>query len=288
MITGNPNLVAMLNDYKLTHLLTTEGRASLPVFQVLRGRPNLQVKNTTEDEITRVTRFLRNRAIAPILKQVIRLRLHINASIPANDLFPTNGYQVKRMSLLKSSEIKDSYVNEAENLICDYKSGMLLTPGEVRHWSGKLRKLTSTKHKCAILRVAHGDIYTNDRLVRFGLANDSRCLSCDNQNETLVHRLVECPIARESWVKLEEQIEYMGLQTLTSITLENILGAGPDSDPSKLELTLRAELLSRIMSKCNGPYSAVATVKASLNTIRVVERLDKPMRDKLEAAARSL
>ena len=80
----------------------------------------------------------------------------------------------------------------------------------------------------------------------------------------------------------------MGLQTLTSITLENILGAGPDSDPSKLELTLRAELLSRIMSKCNGPYSAVATVKASLNTIRVVERLDKPMRDKLEAAARSL
>ena len=181
--------------------------------------------------------------------------------------------------MIKTSELKIHLKSDADSLICSYKSGLLLTPGEVRNWTAKVRKLTSSKHKCTILRVAHGDVYTNDRLFRFGLSNDPKCLSCGNSDDSLQHRIVECSLANEAWLKLEEQIDYIGLQPMQAITLENILGAG--QDVTKLELTIRTELLSRLITKGNSHYSPLATVKASLNTIRIVEKLDTCIRDKL-------
>ena len=171
-------------------------------------------------------------------------------------------------------------IKEEDLLICGYKCGMLLTPGETLNWTGKVRKLTSTKHKCAIMRVAHGDVYTNDRLFRFGLINDPKCNNCTEPIEARNHRLIDCPKAKEAWEYLEYYIDQLGLDPLSEITVENILGAG-DETFSKLALTLRAELVSRLMTKGSSIYNPLEIVKASLKTINKVEKLSKEQTEKL-------
>ena len=279
-VVGNPNLLNMLNKYKIKNLLTRTGLLSIPVFRVLRGRANLLVEDLTVAEFSSIEEYLKDRDLRGILRRVVEQRLRVQPSIPAHDIFPTNGLLVKGLSKLKSQDLRDNY------LLCVYKSGLILTPGELSHWTNKVRKLTSTKHKCAILRAAHGDIYTNDRLLRFGLTNDSKCLNCDNPVETLSHRLFECRLANEAWEKMEEIIESLDLQPINPITLAGILGT--EASTTNFELTLRAELLSRLMGKCNGPYSPTATVKSCLSTIKIVEKMETVTRLKLEAIINTL
>ena len=149
---------------------------------------------------------------------------------------------------------------DEEQIICLYKAGLALTPGEVLAWTKRIKKLTSTRHRNIILRVAHGDIFSNERLFRFGLANDPKCLNCPEPIETIKHRLIECPKAREAWTKLEELKNRAGLSTLTAITLENVLGA--DENTSKLELALQAELIHKLTSrgKIHSPLLLARTV----------------------------
>ena len=72
----------------------------------------------------------------------------------------------------------------------------------------------------------------------------------------------------------------LDLQPLNSITLEGVLGV--EQSDNKLELTLRAELLSKLIGKCNGPYSPIETVRSCLRTIKIVEKLDTQIRQKIE------
>ena len=280
-VVSDPNLLNMLNKYKLKNLLTRVGRLSIPVFRVLRGRNNLLIEDLTEAELSSVERYLKDPDLRNILNRVVRMRVQIQQSIPVHDMFPTNGYLVKNLSKIKSQDLRHIYLNTEDSMICIYKSGLILAPGEVTHWTAKIRKLTSTKHKCAILRVAHGDIYTNHRLFRFGLTNDPKCLNCDNPVETLSHRIFECNLANEAWTKMEDLITAMDLQPMMHISLEGILGIEPFTN--KLELTLRAELLSRLIGKCSGPYSPTGMVKACLSTVRIVVNLVIATRQKIES-----
>ena len=69
-------------------------------------------------------------------------------------------------------------------------------------------------------------------------------------------------------------------------SIETIVGAG-ETEFSKLALTLRAELVSRLISTGGRKYNPTAMVKASLQTILAVEkmspvdkgRLDRNIRD---------
>ena len=50
-----------------------------------------------------------------------------------------------------------------------------MTPSEALSWGRALKKVVSTKHKATILRVAHHDVYTKERVTRYGLGNDQTC-----------------------------------------------------------------------------------------------------------------
>ena len=176
-------------------------------------------------------------------------------------------------------DLLESFVDTAEAIICVYKSGLLLTPGEVLSWTSKVRQLTSTKHKCALMRIAHGDVYTNERLFRFGLIDDPKCQNC-NVNETLNHRFLECELAKEAWVNLENFIDQLGLHQVAHNSIETVVGADV-TETSKLALTLRAELASRLISTGGRKYNPTATVKASLKTVLTVENMSLTHKKKL-------
>ena len=52
--------------------------------------------------------------------------------------------------------------------------------------------------KSTLLRVAHGDIYTKDKLHRFGLIDSNKCPRCDSQ-VTLEHKFITCEYAARIW-----------------------------------------------------------------------------------------
>ena len=135
-------------------------------------------------------------------------------------------------------------------MICVYKSGLILTPGELAAWTRQLRHLTSTRHKNVILRVAHGDVYSNERLQRFGLRDSAGCANCDEPNESPHHRVVSCQAAIRTWKLLDDLKVRLGLTRLTDHTIENLLGA--KDKLCKIEFALQAELLLKIISKSEG------------------------------------
>jgi hypothetical protein len=60
----------------------------------------------------------------------------------------------------------------------------------------KISKLLNVPNKSKMLRLLHGDVYTADRMVRFGMAETDMCRRCFSQ-ETIMHLLTECPYSLE-------------------------------------------------------------------------------------------
>ena len=128
--------------------------------------------------------------------------------------------------------------------ITDFKLGLTLTNAESRSWSLKLSKVVSTRHKYLLLRVAHGEIYTKEKLARFGLTNDPLCPRCQNV-ETLEHKFVTCQYVAKIWERVYAVTNHL---TTSDPTLEDptkaILGAYLSSTTTVL--TINAEIMQRI------------------------------------------
>ena len=93
----------------------------------------------------------------------------------------------------------------------------------------------------------HGDIFSNSRLFKFRLRDSPACLNCNEPMDTIQHRLIECPKAREAWLKLNEAKLFLNLNPLVELSLENIMGA--KDLRNKIELSLQAELILRLSTK---------------------------------------
>ena len=151
-----------------------------------------------------------------------------------------------------------------------------MQPGEVLNWATKIRKLTSTRHKNSVLRIAHGDVYTNDRLCRFGLIDNPKCIHCDHPIETLIHRLIECPNAARAWHLLSLKLSDLDLIPMGQPTLENILGVGEDLP--KLTFALVSELALKLASGNGNATCPEAMVKSCLKVIAIGEKLPTALR----------
>ena len=53
--------------------------------------------------------------------------------------------------------------------ICIFKLGAINTPSVSLNWGYALSKVTSVRHKSCLLRVAHGEVYTKEKLHKYNL-----------------------------------------------------------------------------------------------------------------------
>ena len=280
-LSRNLNFRQMLISHSLRSLLSRNGLQSLPYFAIYRRLPGLTIGQLTEREFQSVARFLKYPELGDVIRELLRQPLNVQVAqgIPENDLYPTKEKQLIRLSALSSKQIRLNRMNTEEDIICVYKTGMILAPGEVLAWTGRLKKLTSTRHKNIILRLAHGDIFSNARLARFGLAQDSGCPNCNEQSESILHKIVECPVAREAWLELERAKLALNLNSLSDFSIENLMGA--KDRLSKLEFTLQAELIHRLTS-INVKYCARELVKRAIKFVGYSERLDTEHKEKIK------
>ena len=274
------NFNVILGNHSLKELLTGAGKQSIPYLNIHRRVPGIKVKQTTIREIQSIERYLKY-PLHSTIKELVRnqaLGQNIRGNMAENEIFPIEGRFVP-ISTLSSKVLRLNQVKVEEQMICIYKLGPIMTPGEVLAWTNSLKKLTSTRHKNILLRVVHGDIFSNARLARFGLRQEATCSNCAEPNESIVHKIKECVNANEAWLELEKAKREMGLSNLTDLSLENMIGA--KDMVNKIELALQAELIHRLTSK-NDKYCPRVLVKTVVKFIGYSERLKPELKGKFD------
>ena len=280
MVANSSLLSWSLLDMRLVTILSRPGRLSLHYFAIHTRVPNAKIKDLSSRELLTVARFIVHPNLADLLVELLRVPYVINLNVNSDDVYPGRGHKVLSIAKLSSRDLRQNRYDDEDKLICIYKIGMILDPGEVGAWTNRLRNLTSTRHRNILLRTAHGDIFSNSRLFRFGLKDNPGCSNCPEAFETIMHRLCDCPKAVEAWNKLEEAKTVVGLDNLSDRSINSILGA--KGRPNKIELALNAELILKLTTRGEG-YDPQQTVRSVIQLIGNSEKLGAEIRDKFKS-----
>ncbi len=154
----------------------------------LQARPSLTRKliSIVHKDLTKIITIILNNQPANLLQHNSNLKIMDKAGKWLNAVQTT------------SKKIRDIFF-EKERLCypkITWIDNELLAP-----YYTKISKLSNIANKTKILRLLHGDVYTADRLVRFGMSDSDKCRRCFGK-ETIMHLLTECPYSLEIYEKL--------------------------------------------------------------------------------------
>ena len=280
IICSNASIISVLQAMRLSELLTDTGKRSLMYFAIHTRVLHPRVHQINAAELRAVARFISDLRIRRLIGDIIGAPRVTEMASMAEEAFPIKVNVVKRISTLSSKSIRIACTGDELDMVNVFKLGPILTPGELRSWTGKLKKLTSTRHKNILLRAAHGDIFSNSRLFKFGLRGSSACANCLEQIESIQHRIKDCPKVGEAWRLLNEAKVALDMAPLTNLSMENLLGM--KDNLGKLELALNAELILKVTSKSDG-YDAKLIVRSVIKTISNAEKLNEAQKETFKA-----
>ena len=116
-----------------------------------------------------------------------------------------------------------------------------------------------------MLRFVHGDIYSKERLFRFGMAESPLCEHC-NEVETINHKILECTQAQSFWRELA---------TLTNrgrMPLDIDFAVGAYEGCDKAELTLHTELITRLIRNTRSEQLPNLFIRSMIKTLQKKEK----------------
>ena len=238
----NTECISIIKDARLTHVANEAGRNSLELLR-LRIAGVHKVGDLTDGQLNGVARFL-DPKLTTACRQLLDRRPPNN---PPNGEFKT----LLNNKLLDLKCVSSKYIRENrsdQEPICVYRSGLLLGPNEALTWALKTRKLTCIRHRSSLLRVAHKEIYTKEKLHRFNLIDSPNCTMCGGI-EDFRHKITECEYSKRIWTetfKLTDKLSNSVVAGNQVDTLEKALGA--DKDSTVLTLTIHAEVMQRILA----------------------------------------
>ena len=230
---SNRLFLKAVKEIKILDALSINGRQSLLYFNVrIRGKTRLS--ELTTQELRSLTPFLPASLVA--------VMTDTRNSDPGNLAFGSeflysNGKMLVPLNKLTSKAIRD--IRTEKEPICLYKFGPVVTPNEALSWAYNVSRLTSTKHRDLVLRLAHGELYYRERLFRFNLVDNPFCQRC-GEVESLEHKYVTCEYIAAIW-RLVTNLTIPGNRTLDD--KERILCV---KETNVTSLTVHAELLVRI------------------------------------------
>ena len=262
----NPNLsqnLALLRQIRLVPIarfLNREGLLSIVYFSA-RTRGARLMGDLTNRELTGLTRFIDRRKLDFIINAVNLPRTNVTTNISV--AVHIKG-RFKEILACTSKEIRES--RTSQDPVTNLRIGALLSTAEALSWGYKLSRLTSVKHRNTILKTAHGEIYTKEKLHRFGLADSSSCPRC-GQVETLEHKMVDCDYISRIWACANTFIER--LTNLNQVDKYKAV-VGGQIESTLTTLTINAEILQRIMYLREGQNYLMRPKIFVLNCLRAL------------------
>ena len=261
----------LIHDIKLQDCVSAIGKNSIVYFN-LRLAGVVKLGDLNQIQLSSIERFMK-RNLATKCSDLIPLNLNlIPQQAPNHNHLIFLGNKLLSLPSLSSKIIRLG-IAEPEP-ICLYKSGLILSPVETLNWASKVAKLTSVRHRNTLLRIAHKELYTKEKLFRYGLIDSPTCPRCD-QIEDFEHRLFRCDYVSRIWnetLRLSLKLNTGG-QPHNGDTLVRILGANIES--SIATLTLHSEIILRILSVPDDANFLIRPKKFVELTIKSLIRKEK-------------
>ena len=232
-------LIAAIRETNIKEVVTTRGQGSLAFF-LPWARGARKVRDLTIRELERLSRHV-------AADKTTKLKIAIRCNLPPPEENFYKMYKVKQLykplGKISSQEFRNS--RNPKDSINTFKVGISPADKESLTWGLRIRKLTNTSHKALLLRVAHGDIYTQDKLFRYGLKDTNKCPRCD-EIETLKHKIVDCEYASRIWAQTDRVVSCMidaKFQNQDSL----VKALGMSKEDTIATLTLKAEVMQTIL-----------------------------------------
>jgi hypothetical protein len=218
------------NEKWMEHILP--GKENSIKAYILRTQRKLRVRDLNLEEIEGIQPILR-KDFKAILRGYKRTQCEQRVH---KDLFVvTTGKKPKALALSMITSKQFRIELQGEDPVLLYRSGLALTVDETRTWGYRLSKLRSVRHRNILLRVAHGDIYSNERKFRYKLTDSPNC-DC-GAIETTEHKLMHCERSKDIWGELNINNMEVGNE------IKTIVGAEINETMQGMELKAEALLM---------------------------------------------
>ena len=240
-LENNLEYIRAIKNTSLKYVLNERGRSSV-TYLMLRNNGITKLGELGPRDLERLRIFIKG-GLVEETRRLMNLNLNYMGAQPELALKILKRNRLLDLRKLTSKEIRCCI--KAYDPICVYKVGLILTPGENLNWTNALRKVKSVRHKSILLRVSHGDIYSKERLTRFGLTDSPLCPRCGDI-ETTSHKLIECNYVARIWdsaLQITNKLKVINPNNVDRV--QAIMGATMNTDP--LILSIHAELLLRIL-----------------------------------------
>ena len=236
-LAGKAWYINAIKKVKLANCLNQNGKNSL-AYLMIRQQGKTGLGDLTNPEIRRISPFINNR--------LFNTALSVERLPETNTPLDLGSYIIKTKPVplhkLTSKEIR--LARQDPEPICLFKIGLIMTPNVSINWANSISRLTSTRHKDILLRLTHGELYSKERLNRYGLVNDPQCPRC-NEVETLRHKYLECEYVTEIWRRaLLLTSKLRTINDPNESWEDKIFCATPDAN--SIVLTVHAEIILKI------------------------------------------
>jgi len=239
-LDANRKFIGLVKASKLGAFVNNTGKQSI-VYNTLWRAGRRVISDLRPGELSQ---------LRPFIKEPIYSRLESAISLNGADVAEEDKYgffiNSRYVDLRKISSKQIRTYRTSREPICQFKVGLNLTVNESFTWLHNLNKLSSTRHKNSILRIVHGDVYTKERLFRFGLIDSPKCPRCD-EVEDILHKLIGCRYAKLIFKELITVTNSLRVnpQDPNTPTIEDLLAI---KETNVETLLVHAEVLNRIMS----------------------------------------
>jgi hypothetical protein len=236
----NRKFIGLVRDIKLNRLVGEGGRMSLG-YHAIRRAGKRRVGDLRNGDLRSIRNFI-ERDVYSTLETVLPLNGSDTRETDSLGIFC--GDKFLDASKLSSKELR--MYRTIDRPITTYKIGLDLNQRDCHSWLYNLNKLTSVRHKNTILKIVHGDVYTRDKLYRYGMIDNPTCSKCGGI-ETLIHKILECSYAMKvakELIRITNPLRVNGID-YTRITLEDLIGV---TEANYITLTLHAEVISRLLA----------------------------------------
>ena len=233
-LVGKVRLLSMIKETKIKNILTPNGLASITYFRLntLGVKKIGQLDRHSFDQISRIIREV---DFAPWIEASLQIR----PTPPTEEELGSIWFNDRLVNIASMTTKQLREAAESPVPITSFKIGLDVETNEGLTWCLRIKKLTSARHQNTILKVAHGDIYSNDRLLRFGLRDNDICDRCGNP-DSRTHRLATCPKAIELWNEVRRLGNLAPINSNDPEILKKVLGV---DQPIGDELAINAEFL---------------------------------------------
>ena len=270
------NALKLIKEVRLQDCVSAGGKNSIGYFN-LRLQGATKIKDLDLTQLRQIERFL-DRNLMNRARDLIPLNLNLQQPIIEHNDLIFLGNKLTHLPKLSSKSIRLGIAESTP--ICLYRSGLILTPSEALNWANKINKVTSVKHRSLILRIAHKELYTKEKLHKFGLIDSPLCPRCD-QVENFEHKIFRCEYAQRIWKEAFSKTIRLntGGIPLNGDTLYRILGGGVEN--SIITLTIHAEIIARILTLKDDSSYLIRPNKFVENAVNYLIRREKGRNENL-------